>query len=139
MGAPGDALLTARDLIPAEVSLEDAVFNASRCSLFVAGLVAGDADLVQAGLADRLHEPYRGEVVEDLDAVKSALLTAGTDGAVMSGAGPTVVGILLDTDDSIAFRRAVKTAEKATRLLADIPGRQLPVALPVDRRGAAVL
>lgn len=137
-----DAMLEtgkARRLIPESIPREDAVFNTSRAGLLAVGLLLGRSDLARAGLDDRLHQQYRAAEIDDMDIVMRALVAAGADGAVLSGAGPTVVGILLDEDDSVAFRRAVETAEQAERLLKDIPDRRSPVALPVDRRGAAVL
>jgi homoserine kinase len=128
-----------RGVIPQEVPMEAAAFNAGRAGLLAAGLLLNRADLAAVGLDDRIHQPYRSGVVSDLDTVSRALVMAGCDGAVLSGAGPTVLGILLDVDDSTAFRRAVVAAERVGELVKDLPDRRDPVALPVDRRGAAVL
>lgn len=129
----------AREALPEKVPVEDAVFNVSRAALLAAGLALGRVDLARPGLADRLHEPYRAARVKDLDQVAAALKAAGCDGAVLSGAGPTVVGILLDTDDSSALERAVGAAAEAARLIKGMPDRREPVAVPIDRRGASII
>jgi homoserine kinase len=129
----------ARSLLPELIPRKDAAFNVGRAGILAAGLLLGKPELARPGLEDRLHQPYRAEYVDDFESVRRILMAAGSDGAVLSGAGPTVLGILLDTDDSTAFSRAVRVAEKATELLSGLPNRRAPVALPVDRRGASVL
>ena len=47
----------AREAIPAEVPLADAVANVSAASRLVLGLQTADLDLVAAGLVDRIHQP----------------------------------------------------------------------------------
>ena len=52
----------AREAIPAEVPLGDAVANVSAASLLVLGLQRADLDLVARGLADRIHQPRRRDL-----------------------------------------------------------------------------
>ena len=81
----------AREAIPAEVPLADAVANVSAASRLVLGLQTADLDLVAAGLVDRIHQPRRRELyprsMELVDDVKEL----GALGATISGAGPTVL------------------------------------------------
>ena len=78
----------ARNALPAEVPHVDAAFTAARAALLGAGLAKGDADLLRAAFADRLHEPYRPSPL--LDGLRRAL-PAGAVGATLSGSGPTVI------------------------------------------------
>jgi homoserine kinase len=78
----------ARLALPGQVPHADAAFNAARAALLGAGLARGDAGLLAAAFADRLHEPYRPSAL--LDAIR-AELPAGTAGATLSGSGPTVI------------------------------------------------
>lgn len=133
------ATVDARNLLPATVPHADAAFNAGRAGLLVSGLLLGSSELVGAGLADRLHEPYRAAAVPDLEQVREALVEAGADGAVLSGAGPTVVGIVTAEDDDAALARAAGVAERANDLLAGVAGRRTPLALGIDRTGAVLL
>jgi homoserine kinase len=89
----------ARLALPAEVSHEDASFNAARAALLGAGIAAGDPRLLAAAFADRLHEPYRPSPI--LDAVR-ADLPAGAVGATLSGSGPTVIVWAEDRDACVA-------------------------------------
>jgi homoserine kinase len=128
----------AREMLPAAVPHVDAAFNVGRAGLLTAGIALGRRDLVGPGMRDRLHEQYRVAAVPDLEAVCEALVIAGADGAALSGSGPTVVGLVCDDDDTRALERAHEVARRAAGLLGGLPGRQAPIALPIDRDGAVV-
>lgn len=90
---PSDEVSTtrAREAIPAEIPLSDAVENISAASFLVLGLERGDLDLVARGLRDRIHQPRRRELYErSMDLVEAAP-GIGALGATISGAGPTVL------------------------------------------------
>jgi homoserine kinase len=81
----------AREAIPAEVPLADAVANVSAASRLVLGLQTADLDILAAGLLDRLHQPRRRELYSrSMDLVDGAT-ELGALGATISGAGPTVL------------------------------------------------
>jgi homoserine kinase len=81
----------AREAIPAEIPLGDAVANIAAASRLVLGLQRADLDLVAAGLADRIHQPRRRDLYpRSMDLVDSAR-ELGALGATISGAGPTVL------------------------------------------------
>jgi homoserine kinase len=81
----------AREAIPAEIPLQDAVANVSAAARLVLGLQRADLDLVAAGLADSIHQPRRRELYpRSMELVDSAR-ELGALGATISGAGPTVL------------------------------------------------
>jgi homoserine kinase len=81
----------AREVIPAELPLADAVANVSAAALLVLGLRSADLDLVGRGLRDRIHQPARrGLYPRSMEIVDSAR-ELGALGATISGAGPTVL------------------------------------------------
>lgn len=81
----------AREAIPAEVPLGDAVANLAAAARLVLGLQRDDLDLVASGLADRIHQPRRRELYpRSMELVDSAC-ELGALGATISGAGPTVL------------------------------------------------
>lgn len=121
----------ARRALPPMVTHADAAFTAGRAGLLAAGIALGRADLVQAGASDRIHEPYRESLVPDIATVRSALRAAGADAAVLSGAGPTVVGLVTAADDAAAFARATGIAGS----LPALSGRRGPLVLSVERAG----
>jgi homoserine kinase len=81
----------AREAIPAEIPLADAVANVSAAALLVLGLRSADLDLVARGLADRIHQPRRRELYPRSMEIVDAARELGALGATISGAGPTVL------------------------------------------------
>jgi homoserine kinase len=79
-----------RAALPATVPHADAAFTAGRAALLGAALASKSADLFEAALADRLHEPYRAAGAPLLGQVREQLPAAAL-GATLSGAGPTVI------------------------------------------------
>jgi homoserine kinase len=81
----------AREAIPTEVPLTDAVANISSASRLVLGLQRADLDLVAAGLADRIHQQRRRELYPRSMELVDDATELGALGATISGAGPTVL------------------------------------------------
>jgi len=81
----------AREAIPAEVPLADAVANVSAAALLVLGLQSADLDLVSRGVADRIHQPRRRELYPRSMEIVDSAAELGALGATISGAGPTVL------------------------------------------------
>jgi homoserine kinase len=81
----------AREAIPAEIPLADAVANVSAASRLVLGLQTADLDLVGAGLADRIHQSRRRELYPRSMELVDDAAELGALGATISGAGPTVL------------------------------------------------
>jgi homoserine kinase len=81
----------AREAIPAEVPLDDAVANVSAASRLVLGLQRADLDLVAAGLADRIHQDRRRDLYSRSMELVDSARELGALGATISGAGPTVL------------------------------------------------
>jgi homoserine kinase len=81
----------AREAIPAEVPLGEAVANVSAASQLVLGLQRADLDLVARGLADSIHQPRRRALYPRSMEIVDAAAELGALGATISGAGPTVL------------------------------------------------
>jgi homoserine kinase len=81
----------ARQAIPAEIPLGDAVANVSAASRLVLGLQTADLDLLAAGLADRIHQDRRRQLYPRSMELVDAARDLGALGATISGAGPTVL------------------------------------------------
>jgi homoserine kinase len=90
---PEEAVHTraARVALPAEVPMQDAVFNIAHGALLTLGLARGDWDLLARGLQDRLHQPYRAHLFPRSFELASRAPELGALGATISGAGPTVL------------------------------------------------
>jgi homoserine kinase len=81
----------ARSAMPAQVPLEEAVFNVAHGALLTLGLARGDWDLVARGLHDSLHERRRSHLFPRSYDLARRARELGALGATISGAGPTVL------------------------------------------------
>jgi homoserine kinase len=90
---PDQAVRTraARAALPAEVPLEEAVFNVAHAALLILGLARGDLDLLARGLEDRLHQQRRAHLFPRSFELAGRARELGALGATISGAGPTVL------------------------------------------------
>jgi homoserine kinase len=90
---PFEAVVTAaaRAALPEAVGLSDAVFNVAHAATLTLGLATGNWDLIAAGLADRLHQPFRASLYPRSAALLERARDLGALGATISGAGPTVL------------------------------------------------
>ncbi|MCY9516559.1 homoserine kinase [Paenibacillus apiarius] len=81
----------ARNVLPAHVSLADAVFNISRSSLLVAALSSGQLHVIATAMRDRLHQPYRASLIPGMPRILDEAPGHGALGVALSGAGPTLL------------------------------------------------
>jgi homoserine kinase len=81
----------AREAMPDEVPLADAVHNVAHASLLVLGLARDDFSLIGRGLADRLHQERRRHLYPRSMELVERAAELGAVGATISGAGPAVL------------------------------------------------
>ena len=81
----------ARQVLPKEVPLKDAVFNVSRASMLIAALIEGKEKFLPIAFDDALHQPYRTKLVPGMEEVFKSAKKAGALGVVLSGAGPCLI------------------------------------------------
>ena len=101
----------ARRVIPQSVSLKDAVYNISRTSLLTAAFMSGKYELLGQACRDRLHQPYRKELISGFDYIISKAMEKGAYAAFLSGAGPTIIAMLNKSDNSFEAEMQSDLAE----------------------------
>ena len=84
----------ARNCLPKEVSHKDAVYNLSRAALFSASLLTGKFENLRTAVHDKLHQPYRMELIPHCREVFDVAYTLGAYASYISGAGPTIMAIV---------------------------------------------
>ncbi|MBZ5686226.1 MAG: homoserine kinase [Acidobacteriia bacterium] len=94
----------ARRVLPAQYSRADAVTNVQNSMLLLAAFTQGRPDFLSAALDDRIHQPYRAALCPLLPCLQELKGKAGVLGAVLSGAGPSVL-VFLDPRMSISRAR----------------------------------
>lgn len=121
-----------RGVLPAEVTMQDAVYNLNRTALLVAALAQGRADLLAVATQDRLHQPYREALVPGLRSVFQAALEAGAKGVALSGAGPSVLAFVEGDAEPVvrAMEGAFQWAGSDARSLVVDLAREGTIILP---------
>jgi homoserine kinase len=83
----------AREVLPGQVPIADAVYNAGRLAMLVHAFHSGEYQLLGEAMGDRLHQPYRRYLYPWTAAAIAAARAAGAYGAAVAGAGPTTFAL----------------------------------------------
>jgi homoserine kinase len=115
----------ARRVLPSQYSRADAVINVQNSMLLLSAFVQGRPDFLSAALEDRSHQPYRAPLCPLLPSLQELKGKNGILGAVLSGAGPSVL-VFLDPGASMSkARKAVSGQIEQKGLTAEL----LPTAI----------
>ena len=125
---------SARQVLPSEVPMKDAVFNISHAAMMVAALARGSEKHLENAFADALHQNYRAPLIPGMFDVFAAAKRAGAYGAALSGAGPCLIAFVPEhrkcTEEvAAAMQEAFRAYEIEAR----------PLHLRLDTKGARVL
>ena len=125
---------SARQVLPSEVPMKDAVFNISHAAMMVAALARGSEKHLENAFADTLHQNYRAPLIPGMFDVFAAAKRAGAYGAALSGAGPCLIAFVPEhrkcTEEvAAAMQEAFRAYEIEAR----------PLHLRLDTKGARVL
>ncbi|MBI3242176.1 MAG: homoserine kinase [Chloroflexi bacterium] len=122
--------IEAREALPKNVPLKDAVFNIGRAAFVVRALQSGDYEMLGFAMTDKLHQPYRRKLIPGFDAAVQAARTAGASAVALSGAGPSLAAFAPDHHWEIA--NAMKAAFESSGVTCRA------FVLPVDRQGVQI-
>ena len=122
-----------RSVLPKEVPMQDAVYNAQRMGMFVHAINTKDSSLMKLALKDKLHQPYRMKLVPGLEKIAERLKhEENVIGCVLSGAGPSIL-IISEKNNLDKIKAVVKEVWNDLNVKAEI------ITLPVEKNGAVVL
>ena len=123
----------ARSVLPKEVPMKDAIFNAKRLAMFVQAVHTKDSELMKLALQDRLHQPYRMKLVPGLDKIIDNLRHFDNVlGCVLSGAGSSIL-VISERNDLDKIRTIVKDTWADQNIKCDIK------TLSVENNGAQII
>jgi homoserine kinase len=90
----------------------------------------GEASALRVAMQDRIHQPYRADLIPGFNQVLQAALDAGALGASLSGSGSTMLALTFENECAIgeAMVAAVREAGAGARWL----------TLEIDQEGATV-
>lgn len=125
---PDEELATqrARSVLPTQVAFGDAVRNVTNTAMLITGL-ANHREFVPGSMSDSLHQPYRSSLLPYASSLLNDLEEAGAMGACWSGAGSTMLGLVLGDTSTV-----VDAAEESLRRHS-VSGRVF--SPPIDRVG----
>ena len=119
----------ARRVLPARVDRLHAVENCRNACTVTAAFASREYEKLRGAFVDRLHQPFRKQLIPFLDDVIAAAESAGALGAFLSGSGSTICAITLRSPETIA--RAMLAAAKSEGARTIITS--------ADNRGARIL
>lgn len=123
----------ARSVLPKEVPMKDAIFNAQRLGMFVQAVNTKDSELMKLALQDKLHQPYRMKLVPGLDKIMENLKhVESVLGCVLSGAGSSIL-IISEKNDLDKIRNIVKDTWTDQNIKSDIR------TLNIEQTGAQIV
>ncbi|KPU45954.1 homoserine kinase [Oxobacter pfennigii] len=85
-----------RGILPTSLDYKDAVHNVSRASLLTASLITGDLTNIKYAVEDKMHQPYRLDLINDGKKVFASAYENGASAVFLSGSGPTLMTIICD-------------------------------------------
>jgi homoserine kinase len=127
----GKSTAKVRQILAAQVSREDAVFNLGRVALLVNALITGNFADLRIATQDRLHQSQRLALFPVMRRIMTSAMEAGADGAFLAGSGPTVAALTTNKSDAIG------EAMRAEANHSGIGGKVL--AADLDTGGALLL
>lgn len=91
----------ARQVLPKEIPMKDAIYNIGRAGMLVAALCKGNKEFLRTAIDDALHQPYRAKLIPGMYDVFKAARHAGAYGVAMSGAGPCIIAFAVENPELI--------------------------------------
>lgn len=122
----------ARSVLPAEVPMQDAIYNAKHLAMLVHAVTTKDEKLMKIALHDKLHQPYREKLVPGMKEIMEAFKHEdGVLGCVLSGAGPAML-VISHKYDLDKIKSTVKDIWEGQSVKVDIR------TLKVEQQGAVI-
>ena len=87
-----------RSILPKTIYHKDCIFNISHSTLLVSALINKNFDLIKVACKDKIHQDYRGVLIENYYDIVSKSYDLNCIGVFLSGAGPTIMSIIKDDD-----------------------------------------
>lgn len=99
----------ARQILPKQIFLKDAVTQWGNVAGLVSGLYQSDFDLIGRSLKDVIVEPVRSILIPGFMQVKEAALQAGAIGGGISGSGPSIFALCKGKETAVKVNEAMKS------------------------------
>lgn len=105
------ATIMAREVLPNQLSLKDALFNLQHMGLLIDALYRKDYSTLLEAMQDRMHQPYREKLVPGFRKVLQNAMMAGALGIALSGSGPSILAFAKEREREIGEAMVVAFQE----------------------------
>lgn len=120
----------ARRALPFKINHRDAVFNISRATMTYQALIDGRSDILKVCMEDKLHQPYRSEMIHGYTDITEKAAALGAVNSCISGAGPTI--LIINEKDNFLFNT------KFSDWLNETYSNYQFISLKLDNTGVAI-
>lgn len=96
----------ARKVLPVQYDRGDCIFNISRVAMLVAAMSNGEVEKLRLAMEDKIHEPYRGRLIPDLEKIFAHAKNLGAIAEVISGSGSTLLAVV--DEKNLSFEAEMK-------------------------------
>ena len=123
----------ARSVLPAQVPMADAIFNAKHMAMLIHAIDTKDEKLMRVALQDKLHQPYREKLIPGMREIMEAFKHEdGVLGCVLSGAGPAML-VISHKYDIDKIKSTVKNIWEGQSIKAEIK------TFKIEENGAEII
>lgn len=120
-----------RSVLPKVIPYKDALFNVGRTALLIAALSNGNMDMIKIGCEDKLHQSYRGKLINNYDDITQKCRKLNSKAVFLSGAGPTIMNIINDENEEFV--------EDMIKYVSNFQNKWTVKQLSVDYKGAIIV
>lgn len=99
----------ARNILPKEIGLKEAIIQTGNIAGFVSALYTGDFELMGKSMTDRFAEPYRAALIPQFDLMRTKAMLHGAISFGISGSGPSVFAFSKGEETALKVATAVKS------------------------------
>ena len=103
----------AREILPKQIGINDAVFNISHSCMLLKGLEIGNVELIKHCLDDKIHQNYRAIFIPEFKKLKQ-FVDKNAIGLCISGAGSTM--LCLYENDAFVSKLKKQTKSRVVKL-----------------------
>ncbi|QZY54663.1 homoserine kinase [Crassaminicella profunda] len=118
----------ARKVVPEKYSKKDCIFNISRVAMLVSSMNSGEIEHLRMATEDRIHQPFRANLIPNIDDIFKASQDLGSKAEFISGSGSTLMAII--DEKNADFEPKMK------KFLETLEGNWKIKVLAVDMEGA---
>lgn len=106
----------ARNILPKNIPLKDAITQWSNVGSLVHALHTSDYNLLGESLQDVIVEPYRSQLIPHFNTIKTESLKAGALGVGISGSGPSIFALSKGKENAEVVAKTMKNVYSKTNI-----------------------